>query len=43
MNIAEDFAESVRVYFEDNENLRENYPMRYKVIRRMLEDEDYGG
>ena len=42
-NDSEDFAEAVRMYVEDLEQLQMDYPKRYAVIDRLMKDPAYGG
>jgi|GEM_PF-4341412 len=42
-NTGEDFAEAVRMFVEDTEELKRVAPLRYKVIKRLMSDKDYSG
>jgi len=42
-NPAEDFAESMRLYVERPKEMESIAPMRYNVIKKLMEDPDYGG
>lgn len=42
-NTGEDFAEAVRMYVDDPEQLKMDYPERYQVIDRLMKDDSYGG
>lgn len=40
---AEDFAESIRLYFTDPQRLKNSAPKRYTVIKKLIESASYGG
>lgn len=40
---AEDFAEAIRYTLESPERMQERCPQRFQVIRKIFEDESYGG
>ena len=42
-NWSEDFAEAVRMFVVDPGKLKDIAPARYQVIKRLMEDESYGG
>jgi hypothetical protein len=42
-SIAEDFAEAIAEYVRNPTGLQQIAPLRYNVIKRLLEDENYGG
>ena len=40
---AEDFAEAVRLYVEDPDSMKADFPARYRVVRRIMKDGRYEG
>ena len=42
-NTGEDFAEAVRMFVVDPAGLQKIAPLRYKVIKRLMEDKEYAG
>lgn len=42
-NTGEDFAEAVRMFVVDSNELQKLAPLRYKAIKRLMSEKDYGG
>ncbi len=40
---AEDFAEACRLYVEDHDRMKRDFPERFKVIDRIMKEPKYGG